>query len=146
MATRDSKEVVRLLYEEVANEGRLELLDELAWPDHVEHHPLPGQSRGIEGLRQRVSMLRAALSPHFTLLHVIAEGDKVAVMWRNQGRQVGEWLGTPATGQSFDIEGVDIHRLRDGRLAEHWHVVDVFSMMIQLGVIPVPGATPSAAS
>ncbi len=138
MATRDNREVVRLLYEEVANAGRLEVLDEIAWPDHVEHHPLPGQSQGIDGLRQRWSMLRAALSPHFTLLHVIAEGDKVAVMWRNQGQQVAEWLGTPATGKSFDIEGVDIHRLRDGRLAEHWHVVDMLTMLIQLGVIPVP--------
>jgi predicted ester cyclase len=47
-------------------------------------------------------------------------------------------MGVPATGKSFDIKGVDVYRFRDGLLAEHWHVVDVFSMMIQLGRIPGP--------
>ena len=138
MAAQDKTDLIRVLYEEVANNGRLELLDEMVCPDHVEHHPVPGQSHGIEGFRQRVSMLRAALNPHFTLQHVIAEDDKVAVMWRNQETQLADWFGVPATGKSFDIEGVDIHSFRDGLLAEHWHVVDVFSMMIQLGGIPAP--------
>lgn len=134
----DKKEIIRVLYEEVANEGRLELLDEIACVDYVEHHPFPGQSDGIAGLRERVSLLRAALSPQFTLEHVIADEDKVAVMWRNRGTQLADWMGVPATGKSFDIKGVDVYLFRDGLLAEHWHVVDVFSMMIQLGGIPAP--------
>lgn len=143
MGTQHNKDVIKILYEDVVNNGRLELLDEIACRDHVEHHPLPGQSQGIDGLRQRISMLRAALRPHFTLQHVVAEDDKVAVMWRNQGMQVAEWFGVPATGRSFDIEGVDIHLFRDGRVAEHWHVVDVFSMMVQLGGIPASSGAAS---
>jgi predicted ester cyclase len=139
MATKsDMKEIIRVLYEEVANEGRLELIDAIARADYVEHHPFPGAPEGIAGLRERVSLLRAALSPHFTLEHVIADEEKVAVMWRNRGTQLADWMGVPATGKSFDIEGVDVYRFRDGLLAEHWHVVDVFSMMIQLGGIPAP--------
>jgi predicted ester cyclase len=137
-AQSDKKEIIRVLYEEVANEGRLELLDEIACADYVEHHPFPGASEGISGLRERVSLVRAALSPQFTLEHVIADEDKVAVMWRNRGTQLADWMGVPATGKSFDIEGVDVYRFREGLLAEHWHVVDVFSMMIQLGAIPAP--------
>ena len=45
-----NKRTVRRLYEEVGNEGRLEVLDEIAWPDHVEHYPFPGQTQGGEGL------------------------------------------------------------------------------------------------
>ena len=139
MATKsDKKEIIRVLYEEVANEGRLELLDAIACADYLEHHPFPGASEGIAGLRERVSLLRAALSPHFTLEHVIVDEDKAAVMWRNRGTQPVDWMGVPATGKSFDIEGVDVYRFREGLLAEHWHVVDVFSMMIQLGAIPAP--------
>jgi predicted ester cyclase len=85
-----------------------------------------------------VSLLRAALSPDFTLEHVIADEDKVAVMERIRGTQLADWMGAPATGKSFDIEGVDVYLFRDGLLAEHWHVVDVFSMLIQLGHIPAP--------
>lgn len=134
----DKKEIIRILYEEVGNEGRLELIDEIACTDYVEHHPFPGQADGIAGLRERASLVRAALSSHFTLEHVIADEDKVAVMWRSRGTQRADWMGVPATGKSFDIEGVDIYLFRDGLLAEHWHVVDVFSMMIQLGAIPAP--------
>src|SRR5438876_11839029 len=72
-----NKQTVRRLYEEVANQGRLELLDEIARPDHVEHNPFPQQSQGVEGLKQRISMVRAAFNPRFTITHLIAEDDKV---------------------------------------------------------------------
>jgi predicted SnoaL-like aldol condensation-catalyzing enzyme len=45
----------------------------------------------------------------------------------------------PPTGKGFTIAGIDIHRLEDGKMAEHWHVVDNFSMLLQLGLIPPPG-------
>src|SRR2546426_6341459 len=74
------KQTIRTLYEEVLNEGRLELLDQIAWPEHVEHNPFPHQSQGAEGLKQRASMVRAAFNPHFTIEHVIADRDKVALI------------------------------------------------------------------
>ncbi len=140
-----NKETVRRLYEEVGNEGRLEVLDELAWPDHVEHNPFPGQEQGITGLRQRISMVRAAHDPRFTIEHLLADGDKVAVMWTNRGTHVGDWMGIPATGKSTAIQGVDIHLLRDGRLAEHWDVVDIFSFLVQIGAVPAPAEERGAA-
>jgi predicted ester cyclase len=135
-----NKRTVARLYQEVANEGRLELLDELAWSDHVEHNPFPQQSQGVEGLKQRISMVRAAFNPRFTIEHLIAEGDKVAVMWTNEGTHVGEWFGVAPTGKSVTTHGVDIHLLRDGRLAEHWDVVDTTNFLSQVGILPAPPA------
>lgn len=140
---RNKQAIVRV-YEEVLNQGRLEVLDEVAWPDHVEHNPLPGQVQGIEGLRQRVSMVRAAHDPHFTIEHLLADGDKVAVMWTNRGTHVADWMGIPATGKSTAVQGVDIHLLRDGRLAEHWDVVDILSFLVQIGAVPTPARAPGA--
>lgn len=140
-----NKETVRRLYEEVGNEGRLEVLDELAWPDHVEHNPFPEQEQGLAGLKQRISMVRAAHDAHFTIEHLLADGDKVAVMWANRGTHVGDWMGIPATGKSTTVHGVDIHLLRDGRLAEHWDVVDIYSFLIQIGAVPAPAGAPGAA-
>src|ERR1700730_13273710 len=135
-----NKETVRRLYEEVANQGRLELIDEIAVPDHVEHNPFPQQSQGAEGLKQRISMIRAAFNPRFTIEHLIAEGDKVAVMWSNDGTHVGEWFGFTPTGKSVTTHGVDIHLLRNGRLAEHWDVVDITNFLSQVGVLSAPPA------
>ena len=134
-AVRNS-EVVRRVYDEVLNEGRLEVLDELAAPDHVEHNPFPQQSQGVEGLKQRASMVRAAFNPHFTIEHLIADGDKVAVIWSNSGTHVGEWFGFAPTGKTVVTRGVDVHLLRDGRLVEHWDVVDVSAFLISVGVMP----------
>ena len=136
-----NKRTVRRFYEEVANEGRLEVLDEIAWPDHVEHYPFPGQAQGVEGLKQRVSMIRAAFNPTFVIEHLVAEGDTVAVMWTNRGTHVGEWFGFSPTGKSVTTRGVDIHLLRDGRLAEHWDVVDISEFLMQVGAAPTPAGT-----
>jgi predicted ester cyclase len=135
-----NKETVRRLYEEVVNQGRLELIDEIAWPDHIEHYPFPQQSQGAEGLKQRISMVRAAFNPRFTIEHLIAEGEKVAVMWSNQGTHVGEWFGFAPTGKTLQTHGVDIHLLRGGRLAEHWDVVDLVNFLTSVGVLQAPPA------
>src|SRR3989440_461472 len=135
-----NKQTVSRLYEEVGNEGRLELLDEIAWPNHVEHNPFPQQGQGVEGFKQRISMVRAAFNPRFTIEHLIAEGDKVAVMWSNHGTHLGEWFGFAPTGKSVNTYGVDIHLLRDGRLAEHWDVVDLIDFLTSVGGLQAPPA------
>ena len=141
MTTEENKAQVRRYYEEVLNGGQIALLQEIAILDYNEHDPIPGQANGLEGLKQRVGMLRSAFQPRFTLEDMIAEGDKVVVRWTNRGTHVGEFMGIPPTGKSFSIAGIDIHRLSNGKLAEHWHVVDLFGQMQQLGLLPQPAAS-----
>ncbi|MDQ3878024.1 MAG: ester cyclase [Actinomycetota bacterium] len=134
----ESKEVARRIYEEVFNRRELDVIDDVATPDYIEHDPLPGQGTGRDGLRDRVQMLIDAFDPQFTLEDMIAEDDRVVVRWTNSGTHVGEFLGIPSTGQSFNIAGIDIYRVEDGKLAEHWHVVDMYGQMVQLGLLPSP--------
>jgi predicted ester cyclase len=60
----------------------------------------------------------------------------VVVRWTNPGTHVGEFAGIPPTGRAFSIAGIDIYRVVDGRLSEHWHVVDQLAMLGQLGLLP----------
>jgi steroid delta-isomerase-like uncharacterized protein len=143
MSVEENKAVVRRYYEEVLNRRNVGTLEEIAVPHYVEHDPLPGQTGGLQGLQQRVEMLSDAFQPHFTLEDLIAEGDKVVVRWTNRGTHIGEFMGIPPTGKSFSIAGIDIHRLQDGKMTEHWHVVDLFSQMQQLGLIPQPEGAPA---
>src|SRR5579871_1345220 len=101
MSTEENKAVVRRYYEEVLNAGNLDVLAVIAVPDYDEHDPLPGQGNGLEGLRERVEMLRSGMASYYSLEDVIAEGDKVVVRWTNRGTHVGEFLGIPPTGKSF---------------------------------------------
>ena len=119
MSENENKQLLRRYYEEVLIQGRLDVLKTIARSDYVEHSPFPGHGQGLEGLRQRVNTLRTAFKQQFTLELLIAEGDKVAILWTTRGTHVGEFLGLPPTGKSYTIQGIDIHQLRDGRMAEH---------------------------
>jgi len=143
MSTDTDKALVHRFYDEVLNGRQVELLDELAVADYQEHDPLPGQGQGRDGLKERVSMLIEGLAPTFTLEDVIAEGDRVVVRWTNSATHVGSFAGIPPTGRSCEVAGIDIHRIEDGRMAEHWHVVDQLAMLQQLGLIPSPEGAPA---
>lgn len=139
MASSDNKAIVARFYDEVLNQRRIAVLDEIAAEDYVEHDPFPGQGNGLADLKARVAGFHAAFNPlHFTVQDVIASEDRVVVRWTNAGTDSGGFMGMPPTGKEFGIAGVDIHLVRNGRLSEHWHVVDLLAQMQQLGLIPVP--------
>ncbi|HEY8648865.1 MAG TPA: ester cyclase, partial [Candidatus Limnocylindria bacterium] len=124
-------------YDEVLNKRKIDLLDELAAEDYVEHDPFPGQGNGRADLKARVQLLLGAFDPlRFTVEDVIAEGDTVVVRWTNAGTHTGSFLGIPATNKPFSIAGIDVHVVRSGRMAEHRHVVDMLAQLQQLGLVP----------
>jgi steroid delta-isomerase-like uncharacterized protein len=143
MSTETNKKLARRLYDDVLNDRRLDVVDELALADYAEHDPLPGQRDGLVGLKDRATMLVEGLASTYTVEDVIAEGDRVVVRWRNTGTHSGAFLGIPPTGRSFSIAGIDVYRIENGRLAEHWHVVDQLTMLQQLGLIPSPEGAPA---
>lgn len=142
MAEQENKALVRRYYDEVFNERRVDLVDQIAVENYVEHDPFPGQGDGRADLRARVALILAAMNPlRFEVQDMIAEGDRVVVRWVQQGSQSGSFMGIPPTGRQYTFAGIDVHRLRDGLMAEHWHVVDLFSLLQQLGAIPTPNST-----
>jgi steroid delta-isomerase-like uncharacterized protein len=136
MSSEANKAIVARFYETALNTGDVTVLDQLATPDYEEHDPLPGQGTGREGLRDRVRMIVDAFGQRFTVEDMIAEGDRVVARWTGSGTHVGGFMGIPATGRSFTISGIDIYRMADGKMAEHWHVVDQLALLGQLGLLP----------
>jgi predicted ester cyclase len=143
MSTETNKLLVRRFYKEVLNDRRPEVINELALADYTEHHPLPRQRDGLTGLKERVSILLDGLTSTYTVEDVIAEGDRVVVRWTNAGTHSGPFLGIPPTGRSFEMSGIDIYRIENDRMAEHWHVVDQLTMLQQLGLVPSPDGVPA---
>ncbi len=144
MTTDQNKTIVRRYYDEVLNGRTVSVLDEIAAEDYVENDPFPGQGNGREDLKRRATGLITAFAPStFTIEDIVAEDDRVAVRWRCKGTHSGEFMGMPPTHRSYEIAGIDFHRLANGRLAEHWHVVDQLSQLQQLGVLPSPQGAPA---
>lgn len=144
MSGQDNKTVVRRYYEDVFNQRKVDLVDQLAIEDYIEHDPFPGQGNGRADLKARVQAILSAFAPlQFRLEDLVAEEDQVVVRWSQTGTHTGAFMGIPATGREFTIAGIDIHQLRDGRMAEHWHVVDMYGLLMQLGVVPAQSAAPA---
>jgi steroid delta-isomerase-like uncharacterized protein len=144
MTTDQNRAIVRRYYDDVLNGGTVAVLDEIAVEDYIENDPFPGMGNGREQLKLRAGALLSAFSPcTFKIEDIVAEGDRVAVRWRSWGTQSGEFIGIPPTNRSYEIAGIDFHRLADGRMAEHWHVVDQLSQLQQLGLLPSPQGAPA---
>ncbi len=131
MSIEQNKALVRRLVEDLMGGGDVSLVAEILSPDFVEHEELPpGTPSGYEGFAQYVTMLHAAF-PDFTLTveDMVAEGDKVTVRHTGTGTHEGEFMGMPATGKSITIPGIDILRVKDGKVVEHWGLTDMSAMM-----------------
>ena len=112
-------------------------IDELVESDATIRTPLPGDATGADVLTQVWAvLLRAFPDLHLTVEDLIGEEDKVVARIVVTGTHLGDYLGIEPTGKSIAYEEIFIFRFANGRVVETWGVVDVFSQMKQLGVIP----------
>jgi predicted ester cyclase len=144
MAT-DMKTQLERIPLEVFNKGNFGLIDELIAPDFVEHYAQPGVPPTRDGFMQLAIALRSAFPDlHYTVEDAIEVGDKVVHRLAASGTMKSDFLGIPATGTRATWTEIHIGRVADGRLVEHWGLVDQLGMFVQLGVIPAPGQVPVA--
>ena len=143
-----NKALSRRIFEEVWNQGRLHLIDDLVASNFTDYDPsLPGgKVTGREGLKQVVQMYRTAFPDvHFTINDQIAEGDKVVTRWTATGTQKGALMSIAPTSKRSTVTGISIEHYKDGKAVETWGNWDTLGMLQQLGVVPTmaPAATPA---
>jgi steroid delta-isomerase-like uncharacterized protein len=133
-----NKATIRRLMDAM-NTGDAELIsqmvDEVFDPDVKQHSPF--EATGTQALKEGVvaRLYRAFPDLHITLEDLIEEGDKVVEKDLVTGTHQGEFNGLPPTGRSVSYHEIFIMRFANGRIAEIWGVVDIFSQMKQLGLI-----------
>jgi predicted ester cyclase len=119
-----NKELVRRLIDEVMNQGRLAVTDELYTP------------RMAAAARRWVAPFRASF-PDFSMdiVELVAEGDTVVGRFRCSGTHLGTWLGHQPTGRRFEnVDEVYFFRVEDGRIASAWGIEDTPARLRQLGL------------
>jgi predicted SnoaL-like aldol condensation-catalyzing enzyme len=136
----DDKATLQRMFEEIINQGRLEVADELFAEDFVDHGPM-GDMHGREAFKGLVAQWRSAVPDvHCELDNIIVEGDLAGWVVRTTGTHTGDGLGFPATGKSFETVSANIGRFRDGLAAEHWSEQGMLPMLIQVGVLQLPAS------
>ena len=134
MESEANKTIIRGFFQKVINAGNLDIMDQVLSPDFFSHEALPpGIPPGREGAKQLFGMLRNAFPDlQATIEDEIAEGDKVVVRVTFSGTQQGEFMGKPPTGRRVTYGVVDIFRISDEQVVEHWGVADIVSLMQQI--------------
>ncbi|MFC1714280.1 ester cyclase [Candidatus Poribacteria bacterium] len=124
------------IFEEVWNQGAVDVLDEILAADYVIHDP-NGEFAGPEGYRQFHTLFNNAFSDiHFVIEDQAAEGDMVATRWSSTSVHTGELMGIPPTGAAIEITGITVSHIVDGKIVEEWNSWDVLAMMQQIGAAP----------
>jgi predicted ester cyclase len=142
MQTEENKALIQRFYAEM-DAGNIDAMDELVAEDYVDHHPppFPGLSAGRDGLKEAFKIFWKATPGRHEIEDQVAEGDLVVTRLTASGRQEGELPGPiPATGRDIRQSAVAIHRIANGQIAEHWSERDDLGLMVQLGVISLPGS------
>ena len=135
--TERNKAVITRFVEEVQNQRNWAVYDELNDPSFVNLSAPPGIPPDREGGKVYLGgMLAAFPDAHFTIDDMIAEGDRVVTKKTFTGTHSAALGDLPATGRSVNLQFVDIMRVREGRIIEHWLSMNQLSFMQQLGVIP----------
>jgi steroid delta-isomerase-like uncharacterized protein len=132
-----NKQLVREYIESAINQRNPEAADRYVAGDVIEHNPrLP---QGLAGKKQFIASLLAGFSDyHGEIEEILGEGDKVVTRTRWSGTQDGPFLGRPATGNKVQFSTADFYRIENGKLAEHWDVVDSLPRAIALGLVSPP--------
>jgi steroid delta-isomerase-like uncharacterized protein len=140
----DGQTLARRYFEEVWNQGKVDVLDELLAPDYVNHTPSVGNPPpGPNGLTPIVLAIRRAFPDlHFTIEDVIQTADAVVIRTRMRGTHRGDFFGIAPTHRTVDVMQIQIERVRNNRITEHWRVTDELTLMRQLGVVPAGNTAP----
>jgi len=141
MSSTSPRDVSARDLEQVWTGGDTGAVDALYSAELVDHDSAPGLPSGREGIKALARDLHAAFTElAFTADVVLAEGEMVARRWTMRGVHRGPFLGIPPTGKPVTMTGIDVLRVRDGRIVEMWHTEDVAGVLGQLGALPRPAA------
>ena len=134
----DHAATARRMYD-LINAGDIDAFGDLLADDFVEHEELPGLSPSKDGVKTFFRLQLAAFPDlRMDVRDIVADGPKVVARVRYTGTQQGDFQGMPATGKSVDVQLVDIFAFDgEGRVREHWGVLDQLTLLQQLGVVPV---------
>lgn len=132
--------VVRRNTEDVQGKGDWKAFDELFADDFVDHTPQPGTTADKPGVLALYQTLRRGF-PDFTpdIKWQVAKDGLVTTFKIYRGTQTGPILGFAPTGRTIEFETVDVMKVVDGKITDHWGVGNLLKMLVQLGVVTLDG-------
>jgi len=138
MSSEENKTVVRRFFAALDDQD-LETVGDLLAPDYRLHFDGNPEMDREAGTGFFGAFLAAFPDISHEVHDQLADGDRVATRILVRGTHQQEMMGIPPTGKEIAISAINLIRLEDGKIAEHWVNSDSLGMLVQLGVVPPPG-------
>jgi predicted ester cyclase len=144
MFVRDNIELIRYITEKGLNHGDVSFIDELFSADYVVHARGLDLPKGPGAFKAAVSFWRQSFPDfHTTIEQMFSDGEFVASRFSTSGTHTGALGAMPPTGRQFEVSGVDMHRVVDGKVVESWISDDMPRILMEIGMLAPAGGPPA---
>ena len=132
--TETNKALIRRYVDQVPNAGKFDVVDEMVTPDYKRYLSAATAPINAAGNKQRLTGLRTVFPDlKITIDDMIAEGDRVVYRGTARGTQQVAFQGIPPTGKQVAVAVVEIFRIENGKITEHWGGPDTMDLVVQIG-------------
>jgi steroid delta-isomerase-like uncharacterized protein len=132
--TERNRSLIRDLYDQRINTGRLERLDEIVSESYVG----PQGEKGPAGFARTIELLRTGVPDiHFTVEEILADGDGVAIRWSWRGTHTGPLRQFPASHKPVETTGISMYHFDGDKIDRAVVQTDRLGLLQQIGVVPV---------
>lgn len=136
MKKNDNKTIIRRFIEEIENTGDVSTISQFISENYVEVHEGERYLIGIQGAIDHVLGVRRVYPDlKMTIENQISEGDWVVTVYSVSGTFMDEWFGMKPTGKPIKFTGVNVDRIKDGKIIEHGGAANLLDPLLKAGVI-----------
>jgi predicted ester cyclase len=136
MGKPDNKTIIRQYVERIENTGDVSNIRKFISEDYTEVYEGERYPIGIQGAIDHVlGVIRVFPDLKITIENQISEGEWIVTTYSVTGTFKEEWFGMKPTGKPITFTGVNVDRIKDGKIIEHGGAVNMFDPLLKAGVI-----------
>ncbi len=118
------------------NDGDAQAEADARTADYVAHFPGAPPLDSVGWIQATGVFVEALPDLRLTVEDIMADGDRVAARVTFRGTHKGSFQGIPPTDRQVTFTSIEMNRMVDGKVAEHWVELDMHGLLQQLGAQP----------
>jgi predicted ester cyclase/heme-degrading monooxygenase HmoA len=128
-----NKEAISYLYENILNNRKFELIDELVSNEYRN----PKGTIGADGYRELVlPLVKAFPDARWTILEMVAEGNKLIANVQLEGTNTGPFQNFAPTGKKISYNSFSAYEFKNGKIINNHVQTDRLAFLQKLEILP----------
>ena len=131
-----NKTLVHQYIKEVVNTGNTSRITDFIAEEYIDHNDKSKKITGIDGAKQHIAAVRKSYPDlNVSIESLYVDGDTVITRIIATGTFGINWLEMPTKDKQVKIDGVNIDKIKNGRIVEHWGVANSLESLLSIGVL-----------